>query len=187
MKSHQFTTRTGRQITVRDMRPDDVELLIDLFYHLSPETLYKRFHAILTNLPENHVRQLVTDLADNDPEQEVALLALHEGVAVGVARFHRVPGTADAEAAIVVRDDYQRDGLGTFLLTVLRDRALEMGIAHLVAIVQAQNHPILKVVNRSGLDSRWRFEQGESYLAVDVTGDKEEPPEVPPAAAFNAH
>jgi GNAT superfamily N-acetyltransferase len=175
MTSQHFTTRSGREITVRDMRPEDVELLVDLFYHLSPETLYKRFHAVLSNLPE-----------DNDPEQEVALLALHQGTAVGVARFHRMPGTADAESAIVVRDDYQRDGLGTFLLTLLRDRALEMGIRHLVAIVQAQNHPILKVVNRSGLNSRWRFEQGESYLAVDLTEDDKEPPEVPPAEAFGA-
>jgi GNAT superfamily N-acetyltransferase len=186
MTSQHFTTRSGREITVRDMRPEDVELLVDLFYHLSPETLYKRFHAVLSNLPEDSVRKLVTDLADNDPEQEVALLALHQGTAVGVARFHRMPGTADAESAIVVRDDYQRDGLGTFLLTLLRDRALEMGIRHLVAIVQAQNHPILKVVNRSGLNSRWRFEQGESYLAVDLTEDDKEPPEVPPAEAFGA-
>jgi GNAT superfamily N-acetyltransferase len=187
MTSHRFTTRSGRHITVRDMRPEDVDILIDLFYHLSPETLYRRFHAVLTNLPEPSVRKLVTGLADNDPAQEVALLALHRGMAVGVARFHRLPGTPDAETAIVVRDDYQRDGLGTYLLALLRDRALEMGITHLVAIVQAHNHPILKVVNRSGLHSRWRFEHGESYLAVDLAGDEEEPPAVPPPEDFGAH
>lgn len=186
MKVHHFTTPSGRQIAVRDMRPADADLLVDLFYHLSPETLYKRFHAVLTNLPEERVRKLAADLADNDPEQEVALLALHEGTAVGVARFHRLPGTADAESAIVVRDDYQREGLGTFLLALLRDRARQMGITHLVAIVHAHNHPILKVVGRSGLNARWRFEQGESYLAVDLEGDEQEPPEIPPLEAFGA-
>jgi GNAT superfamily N-acetyltransferase len=187
MKIHHFATHSGREISVRDMRPEDADLLVDLFYHLSPETVYKRFHAALSNLPEEQVRKMAADLADNDPEQEVALLALHEGAAVGAARFHRVPDTADAESAIVVRDDYQREGLGTFLLALLRERAIEMGITHLIAIVQAQNHPILKVVNRSGLDARWRFEQGESYLAVDLTqDDDDEPPQVPPAEVFEA-
>lgn len=186
MKVHHFTMPSGREITVRELRPEDADSLVDLFYHLSPETLYRRFHAVLTNLPEDRVRKLVTDLADIDPEQEAALLALHEDTAVGVARFHRVPGTADAESAIVVRDDYQREGLGTFLLALLRDRALEMDIRHLVAIVHAHNHPILKVVNRSGLNVGWRFEQGESYLAVDLEGDDEGPSESPSTDAFGA-
>jgi 2-methylcitrate dehydratase len=41
----------------------------------------------------------------------------------------------------------------------------------LIAMVQAQNHPILKVIQRSGLKATWRFEQGESYLAVDIRPD----------------
>jgi RimJ/RimL family protein N-acetyltransferase len=176
MKADHFTTPSGREISVRDMRPEDADLLVDLFYHLSPETIYKRFHAVLANLPEERVRRLAADMADNDPEDEVALLALHEGTAVGVARFHRLPETTDAESAIVVRDDYQRDGLGTFLLALLRERALEMGITHLIAIVHAHNNPILKVVGRSGLKADWRFEQGESYLSVDLASGEPEPP-----------
>jgi len=176
MKAHHFTTPSGREISVRDMRPADADLLVDLFYHLSPETIYKRFHAVLTNLPEERVRRLAADMADNDPEDEVALLALHEGTAVGVARFHRRPETTDAESAIVVRDDYQREGLGTFLLALLRERALEMGITHLIAIVHAHNNPILKVVGRSGLKADWRFEQGESTLSVDLASGEPAPP-----------
>ena len=165
-----FSSRSGRQIAVRDLRPDDAELLVDLFYHLSPETIYKRFHTALDphSLPPDRVHQEAQRLARIDPERQVALVALHRGHAGGVARFHRVPVTADAESAIVIRDDYQMDGLGTHLLILLKEWAVEMGITHLMAMVQAQNHPILKVINRSGLKSEWRFEQGESYLAVDI-------------------
>ena len=171
-----FTSRSGRLFTIRDVRPDDADLLVDLFYHLSPDTIYKRFHAALHNLPEKRVREIAVQLANLEPENQLAIIALHAGAAnpgeaphaVGVARFHRVPGSTDAESAIVIRDDYQQEGLGTFLMTCLRDRALAMGIEHLIAMVQAQNHPILKVIQRSGLKSTWRFEQGESYLAVDI-------------------
>jgi RimJ/RimL family protein N-acetyltransferase len=176
MKELIFTSRSGRQYTIRDLQPEDADLLVDLFFHLSPETIYKRFHAALDNLPEEHVRQEATRLANIDPENQIALVALHvdqanldrEAEAVGVARCHRVPGTTDAESAIVIRDDFQQDGLGTYLMTLLRERALEMGIEHLIAMVQAQNHPILKVIQRSGLESKWRFEQGVSYLTVDI-------------------
>lgn len=150
------------------MRPEDADLWVDLFRHLSKETIYKRFHAVLENLPEEHVRWEAERLARIDPEHQVALIALHDEHAVAVARFHRLPGTTEAEAAIVVRDDYQKEGLGTLLLSLLKQRAQEMGITHLIAVVQAQNHPILKVVSRSGLKCDWRFEGGESYLAVDI-------------------
>jgi RimJ/RimL family protein N-acetyltransferase len=175
-----YQTQRGRRIIIRDLEPDDVDLLVDLFYHLSPDTIYKRFHAALHNLPEEQVREIAASLADLDPANQLALIALHNEHesgessphAVGVARFHRIPGTTDAESAIVIRDDYQQEGLGTFLMNCLRDRALAMGVEYLIAMVQAQNHPILKVIQRSGLKASWRFEQGETYLAVDIRPDQ---------------
>jgi len=168
--STSFSSRSGREFTIRDLQPEDAELLVDLFHHLSPDTIYKRFHTVLdpAKLPPERVRQEAERLARVDPETAVALLVLHGEEAVGVARFHRIPGTEDAESAIVIRDDYHKDGLGTFLLQQLGERAQAQGIHHLVAIVQAQNHPILKVINRSGLECKWRFERGETYLAVDI-------------------
>ena len=163
-----YTSPSGRQYTIRDLTEDDVDLMVDLFYHLSPETIYKRFHAPLENLPPGEVHKMANRLAHLDPSDQSALIALHEGEAIGIARFHRVAGTTDAESAIVIRDDHHREGLGTHLLVLLRDRALALGLTHLIAMVQAQNHPILKVVQRSGLNCRWRFEQGESYLVVDI-------------------
>jgi len=168
MTTEVFSLQHGRQITVRDMRPEDAELLVNLFYHLSPETLYKRFHAVLDNLPEQRVRQMATKLALIDPQLQVALIALHNGHAIGVARLHRIPGTTQAESAIVIQDDYHREGLGTHLLKLLRERALGAGITHLVAMVQAQNHPILHLIHHSGLKSRWRVEQGETCMVVDI-------------------
>lgn len=170
MTEFNYTAASGRHYQIRDLQSADAELLVDLFYQLSPETLYKRFHTVMDpeTMSIEQVRKLVHPLANIDPEQAVALLALHEGCAVGVARLHRTPVSTDAESAIVVRDDHQKDGLGTQLLILLRESALEMGITHLIAMVQAQNHPIIKVIQRSGLQAKWRYEQGETYLVVDI-------------------
>lgn len=166
----ELKTRSGRVITVRDLRVEDVDLLVDLFFRLTPETIYRRFHTVIDpeTVPRERIERMVAQLARIDPSSQVALVAILDDAIIGVARFHCVAGTTDAESAIVIRDDYQRDGIGTLLLELLRERALQMGVTHLIAMVQAQNHPIIKVVQRSGLNCRWRFEQGESYLAVDI-------------------
>jgi acetyltransferase len=178
MNQLSFTSPKGREYVIRDIQPQDTDLLVDLFYHLTPETIYRRFHTTIDpqTVPLEHIRQVAGQLARIDPDCDVALLALHQDQAVGVARFHRIQGTTDAESAIVVRDDYQREGLGTHLLELLRARAQEKGVTHLIALVLAQNNPITQVVRQSGLKSKWRFEQGESYLEVDITS-----PEVPAA------
>ena len=170
MEEKRFVSRSGQEYTLRAVQPEDTELLVELFYHLSPETIYKRFHTVLDpqRFPRERVEREARRVACIDPQIQAAIIALCQGELVGVAHYHRLPGTAEAEAAIVVRDDFQRDGLGTRLLENLRVRAQEMGITHLTAMVQAHNNPILKVIKRSGLKSRWRFERGEAYLAVDI-------------------
>ena len=166
----QLTTKSGQTIEVRDIQTSDVNLLVDLFFHLSPETIYRRFHMVIDpeTVPRQQIEKMAAQLSQIDSSSQVALAAVHDGAIIGVARLHRIQGTTDAESAIVIRDDHQREGIGTHLLALLRERALQMGISHLIAMVQAQNHPILKVIQRSGLDCRWRFEQGESYLAVNL-------------------
>ncbi|MBN1318683.1 MAG: GNAT family N-acetyltransferase [Anaerolineales bacterium] len=170
MTNQIFSSKSGKQIAIRDLQPDDANLLVDLFYHLSADTIYKRFHSVINpeTVPPEHIQKEAERLARIDPECDAALVAVLDGKAIGVARYHRISGAAEAESAIVIRDDYQREGLGTHLLMLLRDKALAAGVTHLIAMVQSQNNPILKVIKRSGLKSEWRYEQAETYLAVDL-------------------
>jgi RimJ/RimL family protein N-acetyltransferase len=169
-KDRVFITKSGQKIAIRDLMPDDASLLVDLFYHLSADTIYKRFHTVINpeNVPSEYIKKEAERLARIDQDSEAALVAILNGKAIGVARYHRIPNTTEAESAIVIRDDNQRMGLGTHLLFLLREKALASGITHLIAMVQSQNNPIIKVIKRSELDSEWRYEQGETYLAVDV-------------------
>ena len=52
----------------------------------------------------------------------------------------------DAEVAIVVRDDFQRKGLGKHLLRLLADRACRIGITHFTAWIMAENIRLMKLI-----------------------------------------
>jgi RimJ/RimL family protein N-acetyltransferase len=166
-----FVTRRGREIWLRPVEEGDVELLIHFFHRLSAETRYRRFHVPLTDVPESYVREMATYYARHHPDNRVALVALAtedgEQVLVGVARCHRDKERPDeAEAAIVVRDDYQGEGLGTFLLSRLVPAAQALGIRRLTALVQPQNVPLFHLIKKSGLRYEQHLEGGQIYVVV---------------------
>lgn len=148
-----FTTHSGQIVTLRYINKNDAPLLIDLFYRLSPESKRLRFHLYTTKISEEQVREAATKLSDLDQDREMAVVALYfdeadgQEHAVGVARFARkTPADTEAEVAVVVRDDFQRKGLGKHLLLTLADKAREMGITHFSAWVMADNVRLMKLI-----------------------------------------
>ena len=64
-----------------------------------------------------------------------------------MAHFARAaPEDTEAEIAIVVRDDFQRKGLGKYLLRILADRARRVGITHFTAWIMAENIRLMKLI-----------------------------------------
>ena len=132
-------------VTTRPVRPDDQSLFYRLWPRLSPETVYRRFHAPVRRLPAETVRWLVT--VDHDLRE--ALVAVVGGEVVGVARYDRpldAPGTA--EVAVVVEDAWQGAGVGRQLLAELAELAARRGVRTLTATVQPDNRPVLGLVRR---------------------------------------
>jgi acetyltransferase len=145
-------TKSGEKITLRLIQKEDAALLVDLFHHLSQETRRLRFQLYMEKLPEERIWQEAAALSDVDPQRHVAVLATiveADGAehAVGVARFARgsVEET-EAEAAIVVRDDFQRKGVGRCLLNTLIDQARRLGLTHLIGWVSADNLRLMKLI-----------------------------------------
>lgn len=147
-----FTTRSGQTVKLRLVKKGDAALLVDMFYRLSPETKRLRFHLYTIKIPEERVWQEAEKLSDLDPQRQVAIVATNfeedgQEHAVGVARFVRqTVEDKEAEVAVVVRDDFQRRGLGKHLLLILADRARALGITHFTAWVVDDNIRLMKLI-----------------------------------------
>ena len=131
-------------VTTRPVRPDDAPLFCRLWDRLSPETVYRRFHAPLRSPPVDAHR-----LVEVDHDLREALVAVIGGEVVGVARYDRSPadpGTADV--AVVVEDAWQGVGVGRQLLAELTELAARRGVRSLTADVQADNDRMVGLLRR---------------------------------------
>jgi GNAT superfamily N-acetyltransferase len=160
-------------ITVRALVPADRALLVAAFERLSPRSRYLRFLSPLRSLPQRTLERLV----DVDGCEHVALIALRDGEAVGVARYlrdRRDRGLADV--AITVIDAEQGRGLGRRLLVALLDVAADRGLRALTFDIHPDNHVMLGLVRSLGARMAWR----DGLLHGEVPAP--ERPELPLAA-----
>jgi GNAT superfamily N-acetyltransferase len=131
-------------VTTRPVRPDDAPLFCRLWDRLSPETVYRRFHAPLRHPPVDAGR-----LVEVDHDLREALVAVVGGEVVGVARYDRSPADpATADVAVVVEDAWQGVGIGRQLLAELTELAAHRGVRTLSADVQADNDRMVGLVRR---------------------------------------
>jgi RimJ/RimL family protein N-acetyltransferase len=155
----------GREVAIRAQRPGDREALHAAVRRASRETLYHRFLAAKRELTEKEEHFFL----DVDFVTQVALVAeaRENGLAVivGGCRYMVIePGRA--EVAFSVIDDYQGRGLGTVLMRHITAVGREAGLEELVAEVLADNEPMLKVFERSGLAITARRDGAVVHLSL---------------------
>ncbi len=174
-----FTTAAGVEVRTRLIHPDDGPLLAEFFHHLSPETRWRRFHTNLTYVSDELVIARAKELANVDNQTRggavLALVQAENGEElVGVARIGRPvdnPASPEAEAAVVVRDDYQGQGIGTKLLILLYKLAERMQVRSLIAFVQSDNNPLMEVVRHLNWPMDVETRRGETVITIWV-GDR---------------
>jgi GNAT superfamily N-acetyltransferase len=159
--------RDGRSVSVRPLREDDGERLRRLFFRLSPLSVYRRFMSPLPAPSEDGLRRLL----DVDHSEREALAALDGDEIVAVARYVRrpAPGSGAAEIAVVVADDWQRDGLGHLLLERLSGLARVRGIEHFQATVLGDNAPAMHLVRSLFPTSHARWETGVAEFEIPLS------------------
>jgi RimJ/RimL family protein N-acetyltransferase len=142
----------------------DGEALRRLFYRLSAATLYRRFHSPIARPEQAHPERLL----DIDHHDREAVVAVVDGEIVGVARYARWQGTETADLAVVVADEWQRQGLATRMLGGLADLALSAGVRTFTASVQGDNRPALGLLMRFRPYAQRTFSQGICELTLPV-------------------
>ena len=132
---------------LRDLRPDEGDLLDALLAGMSPQSRYLRFHSPVPRLTAGMRRVLL----DVDGHDKVALVAEDgAGAPIGIARTIRDPlRRTEAELAVAVVDAWHRRGVGRDLVTAVAERALRTGVRRLTARVLPQNAAALGLLRHT--------------------------------------
>ena len=176
--------KDGSAVLIRQIRPEDKELLKIGMSHLSPASRHFRFFAIMKELPES----LLDRLVEIDHVNHDAWGALDENAdppePVGVARYVRLPDNdRAAETAVTVTDSYQGRGLGTLLLAITACRALENGIDEFVAYVLTENDRMLELFSELNAVTR-SVDAGEIELRIPLQSNPARYPSTPVGKVF---
>jgi len=154
------TTMTGLQIFLRPVKITDEPLLKDFFYSLSDRSLHRRFMSWRTDIPHERLQDFVII----DYTKEVSILAIvgssENEIIVGLGQYGIDEATHTAEVALAVRDDYQKRGIGTQLLSYLTYLAKREGLLGFTAEVLVENNAMLQVFEKGGFDLTKQIEAG---------------------------
>ena len=141
----------GLQVTVRDVMPEDSDLIGLGFDRLSKQSRLFRFMTAKKRLTGQELEQFsALNIVDH-----AAFGALHmsesEAHPAGIARYIRTHEDGDAaEIAVTVVDAYQKRGIGTLLLGVLAKTASANGITEFLALVAKENHAMRHLLHELG-------------------------------------
>jgi RimJ/RimL family protein N-acetyltransferase len=126
-------------VLIRPIRASDAPLLALAHARLSPETVRRRYLGPKPRLSPRELRYL-TDVDGVDHVALVAVGADDPRRLLAVARFVRWPeDPRAAEAAIVVADELQGQGLGRRMGLALADAARTRGIERFTATLLSDN------------------------------------------------
>lgn len=153
-------TRTGLEIVIRPVKISDEPMLKDFFYSLSDESMYQRFISARRDIPHETLQKLVVI----DYTQKLTILAVlgesgKETIA-GIGQYSLNRDMDMAEIALVVGDQYQKQGIATELIAELTNLARSRGLIGFTAEVLMGNQPVFRLFNKMGFDIKKRNEAG---------------------------
>ncbi len=141
------TLANDRRVHIRPLRRGEADPIRSFYAQLSPRSRYLRFFSPMPALPDSVVR-LLTSV---DYRRKLALVAEDgdAGELVALASFGAVDDDR-AEVALVVRDDWQQQHVGTELATRVLQAAEALGFRRFVVHVTADNAAIRKLLRHVG-------------------------------------
>ena len=146
--------RSGTEVTFRPIRPEDEPLLVDFHRGLSERTVRQRYFQTL-GLDQRTAHDRLARVCFNDYDRDLALVveqrdgrgATH---ILAVGRLSRITGYDEAEFALLVADEWHRQGIGTELLRRLVDIGQREGMTAIVADIQTENLAMQRLAAKLG-------------------------------------
>jgi acetyltransferase len=140
--------KDGTPVMIRPIRPDDEPLMVKFHGTLSEQSVYLRyFHMEKLDSRVAHERLIKKCFIDYD--REMALVAERQDPETGereilaVGRLTKMPDSSEAEVAVLVSDQEQKQGLGTELVRRLIQVARAEKLERLIAVILPENYGMM--------------------------------------------
>ena len=156
--------RDGRQVEIRALRPADRPGLLAAVARISETSMSRRFFGAKRHFSEKEIAHFV----DVDFVSHVALVAVADGEVIVAGARYVVVRPSWAELAFAVVDDCQGQGIGALLMRHLTALARRAGLKAFVAEVLAENQPMLRVFERSGLPLKTRRDGAVIHVTLQL-------------------
>ena len=168
-KYHWDVPIEGEKVHIRAIKPEDEPLWAEMVESFSPATAEYRFFGPIREV----TKSMLVRYCHIDYDREIALVAIRErkgkkkGAMLGVARLSIETANADeGEFAIVVRDEYQRKGIGSRLMDALIQAARDRHVREINGHVLAANPGMTRFAEDLGFDIRSGDEPGIRRLVL---------------------
>lgn len=160
-----------RCVGIRQLRPGDVDALAAFERSLSAETVYRRYFGF-PDIALRIARDRAEATATAETGGDLVLVAEVAGEIVGLGLLCRPSREtrAEAEVALVVRDAFQGQGIGTALLNALFERATAMGVASVVAFFLHSNLAMRRLCEAAGMVVQDRYGSCEAKATLKLQG-----------------
>jgi acetyltransferase len=167
----QFTMKDGTEVTLRPIRPEDEPLMSKFHETLSDRSVYMRYFSSLSlSSRVAHERLLRICFADYD--RVMALVVDHKDETtgqhriLGVGRLIKLHGKNEAEVAILVSDQWQKQGLGIELLRRSVQIARDEKLRRVSAEMLRDNLSVQNIFKKIGFRLRLLASSSSSRSAV---------------------
>ncbi len=138
----------GNKVKFRSIHPTDMTRMRDLLYQLSEGTVYYRFGWNIKKFSQKQIQNFVYI----DHRKEVAIVGTVPGAAeeeiIALGGYYLDEKTNRAEVALVVLDEWQNKGIGTFMIKYLAQLAQKNGIKGFTAEIHVTNRKMQSVMHK---------------------------------------
>ena len=161
--------KNGREVAYREARRDDEEAIALMLSSLAEESLYSRYigyrrpakEEIRANLEGGGVREIILVALPVGSENEIV-------AQVGCVFLD--PPTS-AELSMIVRDDWQNQGLGTALLKAMLSCASQAGVERIVGVIGLSNDRMIHVLDKLGFTTHTRH-YDHLEMSLEISSQK---------------
>ncbi len=149
-----------QEVLFRPIKPTDERAFQEFFYTLPDQDIYYRFLSAMKVFPHRNTQAM----CNIDYEHEMAIVGVKGDVGnetiIALGRYILDLKTNMAEVDFAVRAEWQRFGIGTFLVHYLCEIAKSKGITGITAYVLGANRRMLSVFHRVGYVVHTHFSDG---------------------------